>query len=603
MTQRSQNILTDQTVTLTESNRSPGGDNEGSSEGRGGQPDLVFPFSPGDVGGVVSVNGSKSSLQRYLARSGVDRSVAAKVSQLNVHLFINVDEAGLQDFTGDERGDRAILRAAQSGLRAELALRKKEEGRKRGRELFQEENDDEEESGLECLSRLAGQPGKSAATRKQVRSEIVALYSDPYMLGAVTEEGKNHITFVYGEQHSDGTERASRMPSLKYPDSEKKKLAEIKISRLNLCLLSFDKTDIPKRAEAISTILLIIDPSRWQSLLASDWSPDIPAFKSAAYNHWSLPVNQRNWFDWVGIDMLKQIPRSTPIMSIEGLQALVEFNWAVSGRLCITRFENVKGESGSSKTSPCNRFNSGLVTVIRRLNHIMIALMSLSYKGVFEAFIRFVTESDEASRIGGDQIAYNFDYAMVKVSSSVKLATPMKLGDGSTHGIKGPREVAFAIMAAMEFQVELMHDRGTMRDQKEDLSTLMTRQIERSLEGSSEKPSTRIIYQDASKEQQSSIRLSDNKKGSRGGNKSDRKGVEKAKSDFLCVAYLGDSLGAAVGTKRSHCPKNADKCFFQHKEASSITRAEAEESLKRPADSEMKRVILQKIAEFTRFKP
>jgi hypothetical protein len=281
-----------------------------------------------------------------------------------------------------------------------LALRKEDEGRKRGRELFQSEDDDEEESGLACLSRLAGQPGKSTATRKQVRSEIATLYSDPYMLGAATEEGKEHVLFVYGEQSSDGTQRASRMPSLKIPDSEKKKLAEIKVSRLNLCLLSFDKTDILRRAEAISTALLTIDPSRWQVLFASDWKIDIDALKSAAFNHWSKPANERNRYDWQGIDMLKLVPKSTPIMSIEGIQGLVEFNWTVSGRLCLTRFEHTKGESGSSKTLPCNKCNSGLVTVIRRLNHIMIAVMSLSYKEVFEAFIRFVTESDEASRLG-----------------------------------------------------------------------------------------------------------------------------------------------------------------------------------------------------------
>ncbi len=300
--------------------------------------------------------------------------------------------------------------------------------------------------------------------------------------------------------------------------------------------------------------------------------------------------------------MIQPRPRTTRIMSIEGLQALVEFNWAVSGRLCITRFENVKGESGSSKTSPCNRCNSGLVTVIRCLNHIMIALMSLSYKGVFEAFIRFVTESDEASRLGGDQIAYNVDYAMIKVSSSVKLATPMRLGDGSLHSVKRPGEVAHAVIAAMEFQVELMQDRGLMRDQNEDLGVLMTRQLERSLEGSSDKPSSRVVYRGSVTEPQGNIRLSDDKKWSKGGSKSDRKGIEKAKSEFLCIAYLGDSLGAAVGNKRSQCPKGADKCFFQHKGASSITRAEAEEALQRPADSEMKRVILQKIAEFTKFK-
>jgi hypothetical protein len=167
MTQRNQNFQMDRTVTLSESSSSSGGDNEGSSEGRGGQSDLVFPFSPGDIGGVVSINGSKNSLRRYLANTGVDRNTAAKVSQLNVPLFINMDEAGLHNFAGEDQGDRAIHRAAQSCLRAELALRKEDEGRKKGRELFQNEEDEEEESGLACLSRLAGQPGKLTATRKK----------------------------------------------------------------------------------------------------------------------------------------------------------------------------------------------------------------------------------------------------------------------------------------------------------------------------------------------------------------------------------------------------------------------------------------------------
>jgi hypothetical protein len=136
---------------------------------------------------------------------------------------------------------------------------------------------------------------------------------------------------------------------------------------------------------------------------------------------------------------------------------------------------------------------------------------------------------------------------MIKVSSSVKLATPMGLGDGTLHNIKGPREVAHAIIAAMEFQVELMQDRGLMRDQKEDLSVLITRQLERSLEGSTEKPSLREVAQGSLTEPQGNIRLSDDRKGSKGGSKGDRKGVEKAKSDFLCIAYLGDSLGAVVG--------------------------------------------------------
>ncbi len=48
-----------------------------------------------------------------------------------------------------------------------MDIRKEDEGRKKGRELFQNEEDEEEESGLACLSRLAGQPGKLTATRKK----------------------------------------------------------------------------------------------------------------------------------------------------------------------------------------------------------------------------------------------------------------------------------------------------------------------------------------------------------------------------------------------------------------------------------------------------
>jgi hypothetical protein len=58
----------------------------------------------------------------------------------------------------------------------------------------------------------------------------------------------------------------------------------------------------------------------------------------------------------------------------------------------------------------------------------------------------------------------------------------------------------------MEFQVELMQDRGMMRDQKEDLGVLMTRPLERSLEGSSEKPSSRVVSQGSVTEPQGNIR-------------------------------------------------------------------------------------------------
>ena len=68
------------------------------------------------------------------------------------------------------------------------------------------------------------------------------------------------------------------------------------------------------------------------------------------------------------------------------------------------------------------------------------------------------------------------------------------------------------------------------------------------------------------------------------------------KTNYLCVAFLGESLGAGSG-----CTKG-DKCFYMHRRADVITRIEAEEAMVKPADSAEKRAIQKKITEFTSFK-
>ena len=74
------------------------------------------------------------------------------------------------------------------------------------------------------------------------------------------------------------------------------------------------------------------------------------------------------------------------------------------------------------------------------------------------------------------------------------------------------------------------------------------------------------------------------------------------KSSYLCVAYLGESLGAKIEGEISRCPKGEEKCFYMHRKARSITRIEAEEAMVKPVESDMKRAIQRKIAEFTDFK-
>jgi hypothetical protein len=75
--------------------------------------------------------------------------------------------------------------------------------------------------------------------------------------------------------------------------------------------------------------------------------------------------------------------------------------------------------------------------------------------------------------MGGDQIGYN--HAMSRVSNSITLTTPMRLGDGTEYPTRGHREVARAIIASMAYQVAEMRKRDVMRNQKEDFGILVAR--------------------------------------------------------------------------------------------------------------------------------
>jgi hypothetical protein len=112
-----------------------------------------------------------------------------------------MDAEGINAFAGEEPVDRAILRAAQSSLKAELLRAKKEKWRKRTRVMFDnadEEAEEGEDYGIECLARVAGETAveelrrKAAMSRKQPLLRAVNVYAGPYMVAA-RNEGKQHI--------------------------------------------------------------------------------------------------------------------------------------------------------------------------------------------------------------------------------------------------------------------------------------------------------------------------------------------------------------------------------------------------------------------------
>lgn len=588
---------------------------DGAADGGGGR-SITQPFSPGDTGGKVGKGGSKNSLARFLNKQGVGRVVAQKVGELSVSLFANMDLEGLHHFAGDDPMDRAIMRAAQASLKGELASEEAESGLKRSRALFEnEEEEEEEEEGMDALVKASGQRQmedlrrRALASGRQPRSEVSIVYDDPYNIGE-DSEGKNYILNIYGNQSSAGTVYARRMASLRYNETAPKGSVILRIPQLNVALISANKADTVKRSEAIAVILLTVHQSRWGCLFQNDWDVDPEIFQRKAFQHWSIELEERTIVGWTGIDKLKLAEGTAPLRSVETLSSLLTFKWTVIEGLRLSMFEHHKGESRSLKGTPCNNHNEGVATVIRRLNNLMMAFMSMSYDRVFASFIQFITEDDKAATMGGDQIAFNFNSAMMKVGNAVSSVTDMKLGNGSELSIRGPHEVSVAITAAMEYQIGMMRSREHMRNQKEDFPALMARQANRAQGGAGGKPASRDVAQGSIDESDDIVRqtqLPDGKKQGRGG-KAAKKEVDKGESkipnkcNFLCVGYLGESLGAMSGGQQSRCIKGEEKCYFVHRKASLITRIEAEEAMKKPVDSEMNKAIKKKIAEFTEFK-
>jgi hypothetical protein len=590
--------------------------NEHGVAGGGGGHTINQPFSPAD-NGRARKEGSKNNLATFLAKVGVRTDIARKVGELSVPLFKSMDMDGLYQFVGEDPIDRAIIRSAQSLLKAELESDEKESGSKRNRDMFDmEEGEEEEEEGVDAMDVLARAAGQqqceslrqtALSSKRQPRSEVNTLYEDPYQIG-IESEGKEYMLSIYGDQNSDGTSNARRMASLRYSVPPPKGAVILRIPQLNVALVSYNKTDTMNRSEAAAIVLLTVHQSRWSFVFQNDWDIDIESFQKKAFEHWSLDSDERTIVGWTGIEKLKLVEGTAPLRSIEVLSNLLAFKWTVIDGLTLSLFENISGESRSLKATPCGHHNSGIVLVIKRLNYLMIAFMSADYDRVFAGFIMFITEDDNMGSMGGDQIAFNFNLAMVRVSNAVASATDMRLSNGTVFSIRGPFDVAAAITASMEYQINVMRSRETMRNQKEDFHTLITRHTTRAQGGSAGKPASRDVGKGSIDDLAPIIKqppLQEDKRQGRGG-KGDKKEVVKGgtkvnKCNYLCVGYLGETLEAMAGGQRSRCIKGDEKCYFTHRKASVITRIEAEDALMKPADSEMNRAIKQKIAEFKHF--
>jgi hypothetical protein len=61
-----------------------------------------------------------------------------------------------------------------------------------------------------------------------------------------------------------------------------------------LCLISGNRTDVVSRSMVISTVLLMVEPSRLGVLFKGNWEFDMKNFREVAYEHWALPAGRDN---------------------------------------------------------------------------------------------------------------------------------------------------------------------------------------------------------------------------------------------------------------------------------------------------------------------
>jgi hypothetical protein len=243
----------------------------------------------------------------------------------------------------------------------------------------------------------------------------------------------------------------------------------------------------------------------------------------------------------------------------------------------------------------------------------MASIMSGEYGHSFNSFVKFLTRDESIILVGGDQLAYNFHLAMMRVSSALERGADLKLTSRG-HMMNGPATVSVAISASLFQQMEFMKDEQLMRSQNDNFRDLLKLMKSRAA-GGDDKTSDKTKgggAKDAAKETAKDQHLSKKQKreileqkrvsqqGTLGGK--DTKEEASHRTGFLCMRFMGGSLG--VLDKDSKVVKciHGDNCTFHHKPASVTTLLEAEAAMSKTKDCAIKRKIQVAINAYGHFK-
>jgi hypothetical protein len=362
-------------------------------------------------------------------------------------------------------------------------------------------------------------------------------------------------------------------------------------------------------------MLLAVHISRWYLMLKGDWDFSAEEFRTAIFKFWATLSGDRNIPGWnTDIKEFTLVSKTKFIQSDKILTWILQIKWSLGGDgLNIADFEEQKDEARMGEKAPCGAYNKGLTTAITRVQDVMASVMSGEYGHSFSSFIKFLTRDESIILVGGDQLAYNFHLAMNRVSSALERGADLKLTSRG-HMMNGPATVSVAISASLFQQMEFMKDEQLMRSQNDNFRDLLKLMKSRAAGGDDKTAdkakggSIKEAAKEAAKDQQLSKKqkreLSEQKKivlpGSQGGR--DSKVEASHRNGFLCMRFLGGSLGVLGKDSKVIKCAHGDDCTFHHKPASVTTLLEAEAAMSKTKDCAVKRKIQVAISAYGHFK-
>jgi hypothetical protein len=428
--------------------------------------------------------------------------------------------------------------------------------------------------------------------------------NDPYTIGLTAEEGKV-VIMMYGVLGGVGI-RIYRMPAAEHYHSViEKGWYKFQITQLQMVLYTRNNSNMVARSGVVRVIIQSYSKHLMNGVLGCDWALDTERYMAKHFDNYLSPEEERE----VGYECSNCIRY---IIDIEALRNPLILEWSLSilwsrlGLGCsVVNYEASKGSARTTAQTPCTSRNQGLGDAITNVQYFLTCCVGPEYRTCCNVMVVFLTTSEKAVHITGDHAAYNFDICMVSVSKALHVGTSMVIGDIEVS-LVGARNVASAIDLRLRHQIAVMSNRMLMRIRESEF-----RDNESMVRTALSNPTMAARARRAvPAEHPAAGDITTPGPGPGKGPKKDKDGKGggpasngKTSSTGHCALFLAGALGVMnqAGVKYA-CIHDKD-CRFIHKNGKQLTKKEAEATVIRCSDAELKAALLKKTTGYKGFLP